>query len=380
MRIIVLLFSYLLVLSCSIEPESREYTSVAILAPLPLEEQLSITRTGYQIKKVIEIAVRHINSRFDLLNQTYLTVDFLHSTSAAFPGISSDVLTKLTTKENILSIIGPYSTTEVLYLHTIASVFHIPIISGSATSHLLSEPNYQNFFRAGPSDHDIFRYLTAFMRCAKWRRIALLTSDSDFGIGILPYFQQIAQQSGIEIATTQSHVALSFDEDPSTASSQSHYLNDSLNIIQEMKTNVIVYNGISPDAIFVLRNAFQNDMLGKARSVCFLLFTRLHLLFDWLFRSGIVYEWILTSDACAQLPLFTTALSNEFLSALNGIICIGSHLDIDESFLSFWSLRTGPGRLAQEDQIRSGLPHWTDSLCRAMFLISTTLLWLLLMP
>jgi hypothetical protein len=26
------------------------------------------------------------------------------------------------------------------------------------------------------------------------------------------------------------------------------------------------------------------------------------------------------------------------------------------------------------------LPHWTDSLCRAMFLISTTLLWLLLMP
>lgn len=106
--------------------------------------------------------------------------------------------------KNIVGVIGPASSSVTIQVQNLLQLFNIPQIGYSATSRDLSVKSYYKYFlRVVPSDLLQARVMVDLMRTYNWTYISAVYTDGNYGSSLMEVFKNLAHESGICIANTE---------------------------------------------------------------------------------------------------------------------------------------------------------------------------------
>ncbi len=127
----------------------------------------------------------------------------------------------------------------------------IPMVEGIASSPKITELSGAGgndwVFRINPSDQDMMDALGLYLKQEgdKFKRVAIIAEDSDFGRGGTAAFDAVAKDSGLQIISTDFHPQNYPDFTPL------------LTRVQQSKPDAIVLFQLAGDQLNMLRNAMQ---------------------------------------------------------------------------------------------------------------------------
>ncbi|KAH7294358.1 hypothetical protein KP509_28G068100 [Ceratopteris richardii] len=151
---------------------------------------------GPSVKESVELAISDINqlatSENGWLNGSLLSLVVVDSRNDAFQAAAAAM--ELLNQE-VVSIIGPQSTTGSHFVAHMCSTLQVPIISYGATDPALSEHQYTFFLRLSHNDVYQMRAVADFIRYYGWRTVVALYTDDDYGAnGITALEDALMQQ------------------------------------------------------------------------------------------------------------------------------------------------------------------------------------------
>jgi branched-chain amino acid transport system substrate-binding protein len=198
-------------------------------------------RWGYQI------ALDEINAGGGLLGKK---VELLAYDNRCNPSEAVNVANKLI-EAKVPAILGAHCSSATLATMPLVATAKIPLIDGVASSPKITELSGKGgnewTFRINPSDEDMMNALGEYLReqGSKFKRIAILAEDSDFGRGGVAAFTAVAKKNGLEIISTDFHPQNYPDFTPL------------ITRLQQNKPDAIALFQLAGDQINFLRNAMQ---------------------------------------------------------------------------------------------------------------------------
>ncbi|KAI0495185.1 hypothetical protein KFK09_025335 [Dendrobium nobile] len=133
---------------------------------------------GRVAKAAIEAAVQDVNANENVLNGTRLNLMMEDSSCSAFIGAVAAL--KVLNKE-VITVIGPQSSTIAHILSYLAGGFHIPLISFAATDPSLSSLQYPYFIRMTQSDSYQMAAMANLIDFYEWKQVIAVFIDDDYG-------------------------------------------------------------------------------------------------------------------------------------------------------------------------------------------------------
>ncbi|KAM9342486.1 taste receptor type 1 member 2-like [Pholidichthys leucotaenia] len=142
----------------------------------------------------MRFAVEEINNSTSLLPNVSVGYEIFDHCSDAhnFPGIFNLISISgsvspwsemYKTFSKVIAVVGPFTSTDALTVSPIFMMDFIPVVSYGAASSLLSEKSkYPSFLRTVHSNRSIIEVIVNVILHFKWRWVAFLYSDNDFGI------------------------------------------------------------------------------------------------------------------------------------------------------------------------------------------------------
>ena len=198
-------------------------------------------RWGYQI------ALDEINAGGGLLGKK---VELLAYDNRCNPSEAVNVANKLI-EAKVAAILGAHCSSATLATMPLVATARIPLIDGVASSPKITELSGKGgnewTFRINPSDEDMMNALGEYLKEQgnKFKRIAILAEDSDFGRGGVAAFTAVAKKNGLEIISTDFHPQSYPDFTPL------------ITRLQQNKPDAIALFQLAGDQINFLRNAMQ---------------------------------------------------------------------------------------------------------------------------
>ena len=156
------------------------------------------------------------------------------------PGDTVTAVHKLINLDNVISIVGPTGSSNVIAISNIVNEKEIPIISPIATG-----PDVRNagkfVFRTMPSVELQTKELAAFVYNQKIKKVGVLYINNEFGKGTLDSFTKYFKEQGGEIIIQEAH---------------DYYAKD-------YKTSIIKLQNANIDAIFLATYAANAGLIVK---------------------------------------------------------------------------------------------------------------------
>uniref|UniRef100_A0AAQ5YHF9 G-protein coupled receptors family 3 profile domain-containing protein n=2 Tax=Amphiprion TaxID=80969 RepID=A0AAQ5YHF9_AMPOC len=175
-------------LACQARPEAIDCSS----QPFSL--------SNYRKFQLMRFAVEQINNSTNLLPNVSLGYDiFDHcSDTQSFPGILKLISVKNLIQpwgENhnnlskMIAVVGPFTSTHALTVAPLFMADLIPMVNYGSTSSVFSKKmKYPSFMRTVFPNQDVTEVIVSLMQHFKWRWVAFLYSDNDFGTDGLELF------------------------------------------------------------------------------------------------------------------------------------------------------------------------------------------------
>ncbi|XP_074661552.1 glutamate receptor ionotropic, kainate 2-like [Tubulanus polymorphus] len=191
-------------------------------------------------------AVEYVNQRH-LLGVDY-TLDYLLNTTSVLASFESIQHACNQIESGIFAIVGPLSSTPTKAVHPIAQHFHIPQIAPVATNPLLSQlNNFPYLVRLLPSDILQSMALVDLVKYFGWKKMAIITSNSDYGTNGLVRFQAEAGKLEWRIVGVQQ---FSVTNNASQVDARTQLLN-----IRSTGVRVVILNCLAVFGSVVLKQA-----------------------------------------------------------------------------------------------------------------------------
>jgi branched-chain amino acid transport system substrate-binding protein len=197
-------------------------------------------RWGYQI------ALDEANAAGGILGKK---VEFLAYDNRCNPSEAVNVANKLI-EAKVVAIVGAHCSSATLAMMPLIAAAKIPMVDGIASSPKITDLSgvggNQWMFRINPSDDDMMEALGVYLgQSSKFKRIAVLGEDTDFGRGGAAAFAAVAKKNGLEVISTDFHPQNYPD------------FTSLLTRIQQSKPDAIAIFQLAGDQINFLRNAMQ---------------------------------------------------------------------------------------------------------------------------
>jgi branched-chain amino acid transport system substrate-binding protein len=154
-----------------------------------------------------EIALDEVNAAGGVLGKK---VELLAYDNRCNPSEAVNVANKLI-EAKVVAILGAHCSSATLATMPLIATAKVPFVEGIASSPKITELSGSGgndwSFRINPSDDDMMQALGLYLKDqgAKFKRIAVLGEDSDFGRGGAAAFASVAKKNGIEIISTDFH-------------------------------------------------------------------------------------------------------------------------------------------------------------------------------
>ena len=194
-----------------------------------------------------EIALDEVNASGGVLGKK---VELLAYDNRCNPSEAVNVANKLI-EAKVVAILGAHCSSATLATMPLIATAKIPMVEGIASSPKITDLSGVGgndwIFRINPSDDDMMEALGLYLRDqgAKFKRIAVLGEDSDFGRGGATAFATVAKKDGLDIISTDFH--------------PQNYPNFTplLTRIQQNHPDAIALFQLAGDQLNFLRNAMQ---------------------------------------------------------------------------------------------------------------------------
>ncbi|XP_076597804.1 taste receptor type 1 member 1-like [Chaetodon auriga] len=173
------------------------------------------TLSSYRRFQLMRFSIEEINNSTNLLPNVSLGYEmFDHcSDTGNFPGIlkmiSHNGLIQPWVRPHknlskVIAVVGTYTSTET---RTVAPLFMsdlIPMVSyGAASSVFSRKQNFPSFLRTVHPNKDVIEAIVSIVRYFKWRWVAFLNVDDDYGNDGLKLFMQMIKDTEICLAYTK---------------------------------------------------------------------------------------------------------------------------------------------------------------------------------
>jgi branched-chain amino acid transport system substrate-binding protein len=197
-------------------------------------------RWGYQI------ALDEANAAGGILGKK---VELLAYDNRCNPSEAVNVANKLI-EAKVVAIVGAHCSSATLAMMPLIAAAKIPMVDGIASSPKITDLSgvggNQWMFRINPSDDDMMEALGVYLgQSSKFKRVAILAEDTDFGRGGAAAFAAVAKKNGLEVISTDFHPQNYPD------------FTSLLTRIQQSKPDAIAIFQLAGDQINFLRNAMQ---------------------------------------------------------------------------------------------------------------------------
>jgi branched-chain amino acid transport system substrate-binding protein len=197
-------------------------------------------RWGYQI------ALDEANAAGGVLGKK---VELLAYDNRCNPSEAVNVANKLI-EAKVVAIVGAHCSSATLATMPLIAAAKIPLVDGVASSPKITDLSgvggNEWTFRINPSDDDMMEALGVYLgQSSKFKRVAVLAEDSDFGRGGAAAFATVAKKYGLEVISTDFHPQNYPD------------FTSLLTRIQQSKPDAIAIFQLAGDQLNFLRNAMQ---------------------------------------------------------------------------------------------------------------------------
>jgi branched-chain amino acid transport system substrate-binding protein len=197
-------------------------------------------RWGYQL------ALDEANAAGGVLGKK---IELLAYDNRCNPSEAVNVANKLI-EAKVVAIVGAHCSSATLATMPLIAAAKIPLIDGIASSPKITELSgvggNEWTFRINPSDDDMMNALGLYLgQSSKFKRVAVLGEDTDFGRGGAAAFTAVAKKNGLEVISTDFHPQNYPD------------FTSLLTRIQQSKPDAIAIFQLAGDQLNFLRNAMQ---------------------------------------------------------------------------------------------------------------------------
>jgi branched-chain amino acid transport system substrate-binding protein len=194
----------------------------------------------------VDIALDEINKAGGLLGQK---VEILEEDNRCNPSEAVNVANKLV-EAKVAAIVGSHCSSATLAAMPIIKDAKIPMVEGVATSPKITELSGVGgnswMFRINPSDQDMMVGLGRYLKeHTKFRKVAVIAEDSDFGRGGASAFADVAKGDDISIISSDYYQQNQPD------------FTSILTRVQQLRPDAIALFQLGGDQVNFLRNAMQ---------------------------------------------------------------------------------------------------------------------------
>lgn len=113
----------------------------------------------------------------------FSSYNFVNGIFFSFMIAAQDLLKNVQVK----AIIGPQTSAQAHFVAQLANKAHVPILSFSASSPLLSTIQTPYFIPTTLSDSSQLKAIAAIIKSFGWREVVPICEDTPYGIGVIPY-------------------------------------------------------------------------------------------------------------------------------------------------------------------------------------------------
>lgn len=199
------------------------------------------------------------------------------------------------------AIIGPQTSIQAKFVAEIGNRTHIPIISFSATSPVLSSVRTPYFIRTTISDSSQAQAIAALVRSFGWSQLIPIFEDTDYGTGMIPYLIDAFQTTNARVPH-RSMIPLSANDDQ---------ILTELYFLMTLQTRVFVVHA---------SYSLVSRLLTKAKEI-------------GMMKEG--YAWIVTYGLTDNFGV----MDSSTLKAMHGVLTVNPYIPQYPDFNTKWKAR-----------------------------------------
>ena len=175
----------LLVASLAAPALAQTPVKMGVLTPLSPPGDAS---AGQFIVRGAKMAVEDVNARGGVLGGRKL--ELVIEDDAGTPEKGAAGFRKLATQDQVVAVIGQFHSSVMTAVQALAEQFEIPVFSTQASARSLTERHLNYTFRTHVIDPDRVRLWNHWIKERGFKRVALITENTDYGVGIVEETKQ----------------------------------------------------------------------------------------------------------------------------------------------------------------------------------------------
>lgn len=240
------------------EPEKPRTIKIGVIYPF----SGSLAASGNDLKDGLELALDIVKNSYDLplplakeqglTNQNNPTIELIYRDYKNDAEKAAQFVEELVKNENVVAIIGCYSSTITAAASERAEMLHIPFINTASTSPLLTQRNYKWFFRTTPDDkmfaQNFFTFLSQLPEHSDYdipKKVTLVYEQGLWGTGVAQAEKKLVKRYDYEILQDIPYnpknkdlkgVINKINDEPGIIM-QASYATDAIKIVQGYKMN-----------------------------------------------------------------------------------------------------------------------------------------------
>jgi len=173
---------------------TKEPIKVGVITPLsppgdPAAGQLIVRGAKFGAKYVNEEMKGVLGGR---------SIELVVEDDAGTPEKGVAAFRKLATKDKVTAVIGQYHSSVCAALVDVGAEYGIPTFSTGASASIITEKHQVTTFKTHVIDYDRASTWVDFFMSRKWKRIAVLAENTDYGVGLFEATKQVKEDRGLK--------------------------------------------------------------------------------------------------------------------------------------------------------------------------------------
>jgi len=250
MWLVVLLSGVILIMGVIVPPmvqtQSKEPVKMGILIPLsPPGDPAS----GKRILWGAELAVKYVNEVMGgVLGGRPFQLAVEDDQGIPAEGVVG--YRRLVTKDKVVAVAGQFHSSVCLAVNEVAKELGVALFSTGASSPKITESRYPTIFSIMSLTPPRCEFFMEFAKKMGYKRVAVMSEDTDYGTGFDQWLKEIGKREGIEVK------GIIF---PRTSID----LTPSLLIIKAWNPELVINVGVGPNAFLLAKQSFDVGLFPK---------------------------------------------------------------------------------------------------------------------
>ncbi|MFQ5435898.1 MAG: ABC transporter substrate-binding protein, partial [Anaerolineae bacterium] len=179
----------------AVAPASGEPVKIGILTPLSPPGDVS---AGQLVQRGAELAVKYVNEVMGGVVDGR-PLEIIMEDDQGTPEVGVAGYRRLTSQEGVVAVVGQYHSSVNLAVNEVAKEIGVPVFATQASNKDVTALGYDIAFRTHAVDPVRAEAWIDFIQSNDMVKVALISEDTDYGIGLIDEMESRVEGTGIEL-------------------------------------------------------------------------------------------------------------------------------------------------------------------------------------